>query len=46
MLTTLLTNAIGPALVAKHFSPLMECKAPEYSKFIHLSARLGSIEDN
>jgi len=37
-------NAIGPALVAKHFLPLLtrERKA----MFAALSARVGSIEDN
>lgn len=37
-------NAIGPALVAKHFLPLL----PRHCKtvFIALSARVGSITDN
>jgi NAD(P)-dependent dehydrogenase (short-subunit alcohol dehydrogenase family) len=37
-------NSIGPALVAKHFLPLM---APDRkSVFAAVSARVGSIEDN
>ena len=37
-------NAIGPALVAKHFLPLLrrDCK----TVFVALSARVGSISDN
>lgn len=38
------TNAIGPALIAKHFLPLMTRDAP--SVFAALSARVGSISDN
>ena len=39
-----LLNATGPALVAKHFLPLL---APgSKSAFAALSARVGSIEDN
>jgi NAD(P)-dependent dehydrogenase (short-subunit alcohol dehydrogenase family) len=37
-------NAIGPALVAKHFLPLL--KHDDKSVFACLSARVGSIEDN
>ena len=37
-------NAIGPALVMKHFLPLMRKK--ERSVFAALSARVGSISDN
>jgi NAD(P)-dependent dehydrogenase (short-subunit alcohol dehydrogenase family) len=39
-----LTNAIGPALIAKHFLP----KLPRYDRSIaaFLSARVGSIRDN
>lgn len=37
-------NAIGPALVAKHFLPLMPKDAP--TTFAALSARVGSISDN
>ena len=37
-------NAIGPALVAKHFLPLMPKEGP--SVFAALSARVGSIGDN
>jgi NAD(P)-dependent dehydrogenase (short-subunit alcohol dehydrogenase family) len=37
-------NAIGPALVAKHFLPLMPCSGR--SIFAVLSARIGSISDN
>ncbi len=37
-------NAIGPALAAKYFLPLMEKKEP--IRFAALSARVGSISDN
>lgn len=37
-------NAIGPALVAKHFLPLLA--KDRKSAFAALSARVGSIEDN
>ncbi len=37
-------NAIGPALVARHFLPLMPRDAP--AAFAALSARVGSISDN
>ena len=37
-------NAIGPALVAKHFLPLMPREA--HGVFAALSARVGSIGDN
>ena len=37
-------NAIGPALVAKHFLPLMSKDKP--TCFAALSARVGSISDN
>ncbi len=37
-------NAIGPALVAKYFLPLMD--RTEISRFAALSARVGSISDN
>lgn len=37
-------NAIGPALVAKHFLPIMALQGPVY--FAALSARVGSISDN
>ena len=37
-------NAIGPALIAKHFLPLMPRR--ERSVFAVLSARVGSIGDN
>ncbi|MEE4350082.1 MAG: SDR family NAD(P)-dependent oxidoreductase [Pacificimonas sp.] len=37
-------NAIGPALVAKHFLPLLPRK--ERGVFAALSARVGSISDN
>lgn len=37
-------NAIGPALVAKHFLPLMPRKAP--ALFAAIGARVGSISDN
>ena len=38
-------NAIGPALVAKHFLPVMPAKGGR-SVFAVLSARVGSIADN
>jgi len=37
-------NAIGPALLMKHFIPLLASDAP--SVYATLSARVGSIEDN
>jgi NAD(P)-dependent dehydrogenase (short-subunit alcohol dehydrogenase family) len=37
-------NTIGPALIAKHFLPLLAHK--QKSVFTALSARIGSIEDN
>ena len=37
-------NAIGPALVAKHFLPIMPRATP--AVFAALSARVGSITDN
>lgn len=37
-------NTIGPALIAKHFLPLLPAK--ERSVFAALSARVGSITDN
>lgn len=37
-------NAIGPALIAKHFVPLLPKRGR--SLFAALSARVGSIEDN
>lgn len=42
--TTLAVNAIGPALVAKHFLPLLP--KGERGVFAALSARVGSISDN
>ena len=39
-----LINTIGPALVAKHFLPLLDCR--RQSVFAALSARVGSISDN
>lgn len=41
---SLTVNAVGPALVAKHFLPLL--RRPGKSVFAALSARVGSIEDN
>ena len=38
-------NAIGPALVAKHFLPVMPAKGTR-TVFAVLSARVGSISDN
>jgi len=37
-------NSVGPALVAKHFLPLLASKGQTAAIF--LSARVGSIEDN
>lgn len=37
-------NTVGPALIAKHFLPLMPIA--ERSKFAFISARVGSISDN
>ncbi|WAC59605.1 SDR family NAD(P)-dependent oxidoreductase [Brevundimonas sp. SL130] len=39
-----LVNAVGPALVAKHFLPLIPRDRP--SVFAALSARVGSLSDN
>lgn len=37
-------NAIGPALVARHFLPLLPRKAP--ATFAAIGARVGSVSDN
>jgi NAD(P)-dependent dehydrogenase (short-subunit alcohol dehydrogenase family) len=37
-------NAVGPALVFKHFSPLLDSQT--WSVYAKLSARVGSISDN
>ena len=39
-----LINAIGPALLIKHFAPLLDKE--EKSVFASLSAKVGSISDN
>jgi NAD(P)-dependent dehydrogenase (short-subunit alcohol dehydrogenase family) len=44
MIDVLRVNAVGPALVAKHFLPLMRRNGK--SVFAALSARVGSISDN
>jgi len=44
METAFRVNTIGPALVAKHFLPLLATDSK--SVFAALSARVGSIEDN
>lgn len=44
MLDVLQVNTVGPAVVAKHFLPLMRRGAK--SVFAVLSARVGSIDDN
>jgi DNA-binding transcriptional LysR family regulator len=44
LMRSMLTNAIGPALLMKHFIPLLASDAP--SVYATLSARVGSIEDN
>jgi len=44
MLDVLRVNTVGPALIAKHFLPLMGRK--DKTVFAALSARVGSIDDN
>lgn len=44
MLRQFTVNAVGPALIAKHFLPLLDRK--ERSVVAFLSARVGSIGDN
>jgi NAD(P)-dependent dehydrogenase (short-subunit alcohol dehydrogenase family) len=44
MLREFSINAVGPALIAKHFLPLLDRKERAIVAF--LSARVGSIEDN
>jgi NAD(P)-dependent dehydrogenase (short-subunit alcohol dehydrogenase family) len=44
LLTAYSVNAVGPALAAKHFLPLLDRE--RRSAFAALSARVGSIEDN
>ena len=44
MLKQFSTNAVGPALILKHFVPLLDRK--DRSLFVILSARVGSIGDN
>jgi NAD(P)-dependent dehydrogenase (short-subunit alcohol dehydrogenase family) len=44
MLDVMRINTVGPALVAKHFLPLMRRRAK--TVFAALSARVGSISDN
>ena len=44
MLEQFRTNAVGPALVAKHFLPLLDRQQRSIAAF--LSARVGSIGDN
>ena len=44
MVDVLRVNAVGPAVVAKHFLPLM--RRGTKSVFAVLSARVGSIDDN
>jgi len=43
LLNAIQINAIGPALVLRHFAPLL---APGQSIYAKLSARVGSISDN
>ena len=43
LMQAFLINAVGPALVLRHFSPLLAKGASVYAK---LSARVGSITDN
>jgi NAD(P)-dependent dehydrogenase (short-subunit alcohol dehydrogenase family) len=44
MLEQFRTNAVGPALIAKHFLPLLDRQQRSIAAF--LSARVGSIGDN
>lgn len=44
MLRVLRINTVGPAMVAKHFLPLLACDRK--AVFAAISARVGSIEDN
>ncbi len=44
MLDTFRINAVGPAIVAKHFLPLLDRRGRTLAAF--LSARVGSIGDN
>lgn len=44
LLRTLHVNAVGPALLLKHFAPLLA--SGERAIWAKLSARVGSIEDN
>ena len=44
MLEVMSINAIGPALLLKHFSKKLDRES--LSIFVNLSARVGSIEDN
>lgn len=44
LLENYLVNTVGPAMVAKHFLPLMPSEG--LSKFAVISARVGSISDN
>ena len=52
LLLCMLTNAIGPALVVKHFTPLLTAAGKARGKsaapavVANLSARVGSISDN
>lgn len=43
MQTTFMVNTFGPAMVLRHFSPLLD---KQRSVFALLSAKVGSIEDN
>ena len=43
MMETFRVNAFGPALVLRHFAPLLD---PERSLMTFLSAKVGSIGDN
>jgi NAD(P)-dependent dehydrogenase (short-subunit alcohol dehydrogenase family) len=46
MLRNLHINAVGPALVLKHFAPLLATGAAGTVIYAKLSARVGSISDN
>jgi NAD(P)-dependent dehydrogenase (short-subunit alcohol dehydrogenase family) len=46
MLRNLHINAVGPALVLKHFAPLLATGAAGKVVYEKLSARVGSISDN
>ncbi|XP_034408032.1 C-factor [Cyclopterus lumpus] len=58
VMSTLMTNAVGPLIVAKYFAPLLQkggggfgCQPPEEEKrhsgiIVNITAKVGSIGDN